>query len=59
MEKSKIYIPKIKLDPENENRFIILLDNSHEGLNIAQATFLKVVLESWINSQLKREENNP
>ena len=57
MKKSKIYIPNIKPNPapETDNRFIILQHNSHEGLNIAQAMFLKVVLESWINSQLKRE----
>lgn len=56
--KSKIHIPAIESkssNPENDNRIIILMDDSYDGLNIEQVIFLKVVLESWINLQIGRD----
>ena len=36
--------------PQNDNRIIILQENSYEGLTIGQAVYLKKVLKSWIES---------
>ena len=50
--KFTVTIPRTPSQPNNNDkrRIIIKQDNAYEGLNIEQAMFLKVVLESWINS---------
>ena len=51
-KKYTIHVPEIDSQPNdhgNDQKIVILMDDNYDGLNIRQAMFLKVVLESWIN----------
>jgi hypothetical protein len=51
-KKITVHVPEIDSqfnDHGNDPKIVILVDDNYDGLNIRQAMFLKVVLESWIN----------
>ena len=57
-KKYTIHVPEIDSQPSddgNNQKIVILMDDNYDGLNIRQAMFLKVVLESLINSQIGRD----